>query len=143
MGLLFKPEYLNRSEQIDLVAEIHRVLLVAPPFTPKMPRTGKPFSVRMTNCGPLGWVSDIAGYRYQKFHPETGQPWPPIPKIVLRVWQELSEYPHPPEACLVNIYTPAAKDGASPGSRRGSFRRACPFALARRYLRIQDWREEP
>ena len=31
-----------------------------------MPRTGKPFSVRMTNCGPLGWVSDQAGgYRYQ------------------------------------------------------------------------------
>jgi alkylated DNA repair protein (DNA oxidative demethylase) len=111
MGLLFKPEYLNRSEQVDLVAEIHRLLLVAPPFTPKMPRTGKPFSVRMTNCGPLGWVSDIAGYRYQKTHPETGQPWPPIPEIVLRVWRELSAYPHPPEACLVNIYTPAAKMG--------------------------------
>ena len=38
----------------------------APLYAPTMPRTGKPFSVRMTNCGPLGWVSDKAGgYRYQ------------------------------------------------------------------------------
>ena len=28
----------------------------------------------MTNCGPLGWVSDAGGgYRYQATHPETGQ----------------------------------------------------------------------
>jgi alkylated DNA repair protein (DNA oxidative demethylase) len=111
MGLLLKTGYLSRSEQVDLVAEIHKLLLVAPPFTPRMPGTGKLFSVRMTNCGPLGWVSDIAGYRYQKTHPETGQPWPSMPPTVLRVWKELSGYPHPPEACLINIYTSAAKMG--------------------------------
>jgi DNA oxidative demethylase len=111
MGLVFKNGYLSRSEQVALLAEIHKLLLVAPPFTPTMPRSGKPLSVRMTNCGPLGWVSDIAGYRYQESHPETGQPWPSMPPMVLRAWEELSGYPHRPEACLVNIYAPCAKMG--------------------------------
>jgi alkylated DNA repair dioxygenase AlkB len=30
-----------------------------------MPKSGRPFTVRMSNCGPLGWVSDENGYRYQ------------------------------------------------------------------------------
>lgn len=80
----------------------------APPFAPTMPRSGRPFSVRMTNCGRLGWVSDRAGYRYQPLHPDTGHPWPPIPEALLALWREVSGYPHPPEACLVNLY----RDGA-------------------------------
>ena len=52
-----------------------------------MPRSGKPFSVRMTNCGPLGWVSDQArGYRYEPRHPQTGEPWPPMPPLLLEAW---------------------------------------------------------
>ncbi len=65
----------------------------------------------MTNCGPLGWVSDELGYRYEKMHPETGRPWPPMPEILLRAWAELSNYPHPPEACLVNYYASGTKMG--------------------------------
>jgi alkylated DNA repair protein (DNA oxidative demethylase) len=65
----------------------------------------------MTNCGQLGWVTDERGYRYQAAHPETGAPWPPIHAIVLRAWAELADYPHPPEACLINWYGPAAKMG--------------------------------
>jgi alkylated DNA repair protein (DNA oxidative demethylase) len=76
-----------------------------------MPRTGKPFSVRMTNCGRLGWVSDETGYRYQPLHPETGKPWPTLPDPVLRAWEELSGYPHPPDACLINFYEPGARMG--------------------------------
>ena len=45
----------------------------APFYTPSMPRSGKPMSVRMTNFGPLGWVTDRQGYRYQPSHPETGK----------------------------------------------------------------------
>jgi len=80
-------------------------------FTPRMPRTGKPFSVRMSNCGPLGWVADVTGYRYQTTHPETGAPWPPMPELVQRAWEDLSGYPHPPEACLVNLYKAKARMG--------------------------------
>jgi DNA oxidative demethylase len=76
-----------------------------------MPRTGKPFSVRMTNCGPLGWVSDQGGYRYQPNHPETGTPWPAIPKTAARAWDALGGYAAPPEACLVNLYDPGARMG--------------------------------
>ncbi len=77
-----------------------------------MPRTGKPFSVSMTNLGSLGWVSDRdRGYRYQATHPETGEPWPPIPEMVLAIWRAVAGYPHDPEACLVNFYEPTARMG--------------------------------
>jgi DNA oxidative demethylase len=76
-----------------------------------MPKSGTPFSVRMTNCGPLGWVSDESGYRYQPHHPETGKPWPAMPAIVRRAWEELADYPLAPEACLINVYAPSARMG--------------------------------
>jgi alkylated DNA repair protein (DNA oxidative demethylase) len=68
-------------------------------------------SVKMTNCGPLGWMTDAAGYRYQAAHPETGRPWPPMPDILLRAWADLGGYPHPPEACLINYYAADARMG--------------------------------
>jgi alkylated DNA repair protein (DNA oxidative demethylase) len=69
-------------------------------------------SVRMTNCGPLGWVTDKErGYRYQATHPETGKPWPPIPPLLLDLWDGVADYPFPPQACLVNYYTGSAKMG--------------------------------
>jgi alkylated DNA repair protein (DNA oxidative demethylase) len=56
-------------------------------------------------------VTDEAGYRYQPLHPHTGQPWPPMPDIVLAAWKALAGYPHPPESCLINYYGPTAKLG--------------------------------
>lgn len=106
---MIRPGYLDRATQEALVAAIREVVRRAPLFAPRMPRTGKPFSVRMTNCGPLGWVSDEAGYRYQATHPDTGEPWPPMPAMLLDAWRELSGYPHPPEACLVNFYAPGTR----------------------------------
>lgn len=88
------------------------VLHEAPLFTPVMPRTGKPFSVRMSNCGPLGWVSDKArGYRYQETHPVTGEPWPEMPEMLLDLWDDVAGFGAPPEACLINVYAAAAKMG--------------------------------
>jgi DNA oxidative demethylase len=106
-----RPGYLDRAAQEALLAAIENVLRKAPWYTPRMPRSGKPFSVRMTNCGTLGWVSDENGYRYQPTHPETRQPWPPIPDIVRKAWEDLSGFPHPAEACLVNFYGPTTKMG--------------------------------
>jgi DNA oxidative demethylase len=107
----FRPGYLDRAAQKAVLAAIDDALRQAPWYTPRMPRSGKPFSVRMTNCGPLGWVSDESGYRYQPTHPHTNRPWPPIPDIVRRAWEDLSGYPHPPEACLMNFYGPTTKMG--------------------------------
>lgn len=110
-GLIHYPGYLDAAAQGALADDLAAVLEEAPPFTPAMPRTGKPFSVRMTNCGPLGWVSDRAGYRYQATHPETGRPWPAMPAAVMRAWAELAGGPAEPEACLVNLYAPGARMG--------------------------------
>ncbi len=82
-GLRHLPGFLDSSAQQGLVEELRRAVAEAPLFTPVMPRTGRPFTVRMTNLGPLGWVSDRAGYRYQPTHPETGKAWPPIPERIL------------------------------------------------------------
>ena len=111
-GCRYYPGFLDRDAQGALAALVRQAAEIAPFFTPAMPKTGKPFSVCMTNLGPLGWVSDRAGgYRYQATHPETGRPWPPIPPAVLAVWQAVAAYPHAPEACLVNYYRPTARMG--------------------------------
>ena len=75
-----------------------------PLYRGAMPRTGTPLSVRNTNLGPLGWVSDIKGYRYQPTHPVTGRAWAAIPQAMLDLWETVSNYPAPPQACLVNWY---------------------------------------
>ena len=110
-GVRFVPGYLDRPAQERLLTSLRAVLDRAPIYTPRMPRSGRPLSVRMSNCGPLGWVTDAAGYRYEPAHPETGLPWPPMPELVLAAWQGLAGYPHPPECCLINYYGPAAKMG--------------------------------
>ena len=110
-GLLLRPGYLDPGRQKELLAAIMAVIREAPLFTPRMPRSGRPFTVRMSNCGPLGWVSDEAGYRYQATHPVTGRPWPPMPDILIAAWNDLAGYPSRPEACLINFYGPTAKMG--------------------------------
>ncbi|MEP1206824.1 MAG: alpha-ketoglutarate-dependent dioxygenase AlkB [Rhizobiaceae bacterium] len=111
-GVFLWPQYFDESAQKDLLENIRAATAAAPLFTPKMPRTGKKMSVRMTNFGPLGWVTDKQdGYRYQPTHPVTGQNWPEIPALLLDLWRELADYDHPPQACLVNYYRDNAKMG--------------------------------
>jgi alkylated DNA repair protein (DNA oxidative demethylase) len=103
-GFRFLPEYFRPAAQRELVATILGLLEDNPVYTATMPRSGKPMSVRMTNLGPLGWVSDIKGYRYQPTHPVTHKAWAPIPDVLLDLWNEVGDYPAPPQACLVNWY---------------------------------------
>jgi alkylated DNA repair protein (DNA oxidative demethylase) len=111
-GLRYLPDHYDRDAQAALVADIRHVVANAPLFVPRMPKTGKPMSVRMTNCGPLGWVTDRErGYRYQPAHPGTGKPWPAIPAVLLDLWRAVSGVEAQPEACLVNFYDGEAKMG--------------------------------
>jgi alkylated DNA repair protein (DNA oxidative demethylase) len=111
-GLRYLPGRLAREEQANLVEIIRGIVAEAPLYVPVMPGSGRPMSVRMTNCGPLGWVTNKErGYRYQATHPMTGKPWPAIPDVLLDLWRELSGYPKDPEACLVNFYADDAKMG--------------------------------
>lgn len=111
-GIRHIPGFLDRDRQEVLVEAVRAVVAEAPLYTPVMPRSGQPMSVRMTNCGTLGWVTDQErGYRYQSTHPATGRPWPPIPPTLLDIWNETSGTDIQPEACLVNYYGPDAKMG--------------------------------
>jgi DNA oxidative demethylase len=111
-GFALYPALLDRPAQEALLVDIRAAVATAPFYQPTMPRNGTPFSVRMTNMGPLGWVSDRdGGYRYQGKHPETGKPWAPIPQALLDIWGQVANYPAPPQACLVNLYRDGARMG--------------------------------
>jgi DNA oxidative demethylase len=112
-GFQHLAAYFGPRQQTALLAELRAVIEAAPLFVPRMPRSGKPFSVRMSNCGTLGWVSDRdAGYRYQATHPETGRPWPAMPQRLLNLWNALANYAPNPEACLINYYSTGARMGS-------------------------------
>lgn len=111
-GFRWLPGYFGPAAQRALLAEVLEIVAAAPLYRPAMPGSGKALSVRMTNAGPLGWVTDRdGGYRYQPTHPVTGRPWPPIPETLLRLWRDTTGYPAPPEACLVNHYDAEARLG--------------------------------
>jgi alkylated DNA repair protein (DNA oxidative demethylase) len=111
-GFRLLPGRLTRAEQEALLAAVFARAKLAPFYIPRMPKSGAPMSVRMTNFGPLGWVTDKeGGYRYQATHPETHRPWPDIPEALVALWDEVVGYRAAPEACLVNLYEGAAKMG--------------------------------
>ncbi len=105
------PGLLPPERQRALVAEVRAVLAEAPLYSPVMPRSGSSYSVRMSNCGRLGWLSDRSGYRYSPAHPLTGRPWPALPAAVLDLWRQATGVAYEPEACLINYYGPQAKLG--------------------------------
>ena len=110
-GAMVWPGALTANAQAELMQAVLGVVKAAPWFQPAMPRSGRPFSVQMTNCGSLGWVSDRTGYRYQPHHPITGARWPPIPGPLRVIWATIAPEAPPPQACLVNHYGTDAKMG--------------------------------
>lgn len=112
-GFRSLPGHFAHAAQVRLLEAVRCVIADAPLYVPAMPKTGKQMSVRMTNCGPLGWVTDQErGYRYQALHPVTGRPWPAMPAMLLDLWSEIACYHAEPEACLVNYYSHSAKMGS-------------------------------
>ena len=109
-GFRLWPGALSIQAQAELLAQVHAAEAEAPFYRLVTPG-GRPFSVQMTNLGPLGWVSDREGYRYQPTHPVTGKAWPPIPQTLLGLWSHLTGWPEPPQACLVNLYRDEARMG--------------------------------
>lgn len=110
-GLGLFADYFDRAAQYRLKDDVAAIVSAAPFFRPVMPGSGRPFSVEMTNAGPVGWVSDRGGYRYADRHPVSGQPWPAIPQALLALWRDVANYPADPECCLVNLYRPGARMG--------------------------------
>jgi len=110
-GVFYYPEYFNRALQEEMRDEILSYANDLGWFQPTLPRWGTPFSVKMLNYGPLGWVSDKSGYRYQPEHPENGANWRPIPIHMTRLWSSLNAGFDHPEACLINYYQENARMG--------------------------------
>ena len=97
--------YFSPAEQLNLIEAVKVGVTQAPFYQPTMPRTGAPLSVVMSNFGPLGWVTDKdKGYRYEPVHPKTGKPWPDLPELLGRLWDDVTNFPARPEATLINWY---------------------------------------
>ena len=110
-GVTLWRNALDRGVQRDLLAEVLARAERAPFYRPRMPVSGKAFSVEMTNFGPLGWISDETGYRYSETHPKNDEPWPEIPSLLSELWSKATKYPASPECCLVNLYRNGARMG--------------------------------
>ncbi len=111
-GFAHYPLYFDIAAQRHLIEAVKAGVADAPFYQPVMPRIGTPLSVVMSNFGPLGWVTDKAqGYRYTSVHPKTHMPWPVLPQSLQDLWDDVSGYAAPPEACLINWYREDAKMG--------------------------------
>jgi alkylated DNA repair protein (DNA oxidative demethylase) len=95
-----------------LVELIHGIASVSP-FRHLVTPGGHTMSVAMTNAGSVGWVSDRRGYRYSPIDPETGQPWPAMPELFMRIADaaaaEAGFKGFVPDACLVNRYVTGSR----------------------------------
>lgn len=95
-----------------MLANINEVARAAP-FRHMLTPGGQRMSVAMTNCGEVGWVSDGRGYRYERFDPETGRRWPPLPEpiaqLAARAALEAGFEALQPDVCLINRYVPGAR----------------------------------
>ena len=81
-----------------------------PMVTKTMPRSGAKFRYRCFSLGTWGWHSDLEGFRYQRFHPETAEPWPAFPQaladIIERAKATINDPDFHPDSTLVNVYEP-------------------------------------
>jgi len=101
-----------RDRAGELVDAAHRVMALAP-LRHMVTPGGLRMSVAMTNCGPLGWVSDRRGYRYVAHDPLSGEPWPEMPEafraVALDAAARVGFPDFLPDACLINRYVPGTR----------------------------------
>lgn len=112
------------GDEGTLLAAIAEIA-AASPFRHMTTPGGFEMSVAMTNCGSGGWVTDRRGYRYQGTDPMTGQPWPPLPEVFLRLAtaaaHEAGFNNYATDACLINRYRPGAKMSLHQDKNEGDF----------------------
>lgn len=91
-------------------------IIAAAPLRHMQTQRGFTMSVGMTNCGAVGWTSDRRGYRYSPVDPQSGQPWPKMPSLLLTLAADAAAEAgfdgFKPDVCLINRYKPGAQMGA-------------------------------
>ena len=110
-GALLLRDFLG-AKAGEIMSAIGEVANAAP-FRHMSTPGGFRMSVAMTNCGPLGWVTDRQGYRYSSIDPESGRGWPPMPAIfetlANRAAAQANYLSFQPDACLINRYAPDSR----------------------------------
>jgi alkylated DNA repair protein (DNA oxidative demethylase) len=100
------------ADTATLMPLIQRVAEAAP-FRHLVTPGGQTMSVAMTNCGPVGWVSDRSGYRYSSRDPLTDKDWPSLPRefesLALGAAAACGFPDFVPDACLINKYSAGAR----------------------------------
>jgi alkylated DNA repair protein (DNA oxidative demethylase) len=104
---------LRRFADTSKLFPIIEGIAAAAPFRHLVTPGGQTMSVAMTNCGPVGWVSDRSGYRYSSRDPLTDRDWPRMPPEFARLALDAARaggFPEfLPDACLINRYAPGAR----------------------------------
>lgn len=106
---------LHRFAQDQAQALRHAIELIAQqaPYRQLITPGGLKMSVTTTSCGEFGWHSDEYGYRYVRQDPLTGQFWPEMPELFLKLATQAAELSgfngFKPDACLLNRYLPGNK----------------------------------
>ena len=99
----------------DALMQGVEAVLAAAPLRHLVTPGGQTMSVAMSNCGPLGWVSDRRGYRYSATDPISNQPWPAMPAgflaLATNAAVEAGFAGFTLNACLINRYEPGARMG--------------------------------
>lgn len=95
-----------------ILAELNAIFAAAP-LRHMVTPGGFRMSVGLTNCGALGWTTDLHGYRYTDRDPQTALPWPDMPTSFLLLAQRAADRAgfadFQPDACLINRYLPGAR----------------------------------
>ena len=95
-----------------LLAALADVARLAP-FRHMVTPGGWSMSVAMTNCGPVGWVTDRSGYRYDPVDPQNGRRWPEMPAVFAELAVSAAAAAgfggFAPDACLINRYQAGAR----------------------------------
>jgi alkylated DNA repair protein (DNA oxidative demethylase) len=110
-GAMLLPAF-ARAVEGPLLDDWRRVVEQAP-FRHMLTPGGRRMSVAMTNCGSVGWVSDMAGYRYADCDPDSGRAWPAMPDsfaaLATAAAARAGFERFAPDACLINRYEPGAR----------------------------------
>jgi len=100
------------DEARELVAAVEAIIAVAP-WRHMVTPGGHTMSAAMTNCGRAGWITDKRGYRYDAIDPESGKPWPAMPRrfkaLAARAAEAAGYADFAPDSCLINRYEPGAR----------------------------------
>jgi alkylated DNA repair protein (DNA oxidative demethylase) len=122
MDIKHIPNYLTQPEQQELLELVLECDRTSPFYRPVM-WNGHSFRFQITSCGELGWHSDTSGYRYQKLHPTTNQPWFKMPQAISSRAIELAASVgwanFKPESCLILLYRDFEQNGKARKTQLG------------------------